>query len=80
MTVEEVRIKLTEIIRDILDDETIILSRETAAKDLDGLDSLAYISIIVAVENEFKIKFDFVDIKRLINIGEMIDLVVAKVF
>jgi acyl carrier protein len=79
MTTDEIKNKLTEIIRDVLDDETITLTRETTAKDVEDWDSLAHISIIVAVEKEFKAKFDLYDIKRLKNVGDMIDLINTKI-
>ncbi|MEI8185758.1 MAG: acyl carrier protein [Chlorobiaceae bacterium] len=76
---DEIKNKLTEIIRDILDDETITLTREMRATDIEEWDSLAHISIIVAVEKEFKAKFDLYDIKRLKNVGDMIDLISSKI-
>jgi acyl carrier protein len=79
MTSEEIKNRLTEIIRDVLDDDTINLTRETTAKDVEDWDSLAHISIIVAVEKEFKAKFDLYDIKRLKNVGDMIDLINTKI-
>ena len=79
MEKDEIRNKLTEIIRDILDDETILLSRKTVAKDIEDWDSLAHISIIVAIEKEFNVKFDLYDIKRLQNVGDMIDLIEVKI-
>jgi acyl carrier protein len=75
MTPDEIKSKLTAIIRDVLDDETITLTRETTAKDVEEWDSLAHISIIVAVEKEFQTRFDLYEIKRLRNVGDMIDLI-----
>lgn len=78
MTPDEIKNKLTEIIRDVLDDENLILDRETSANDVEDWDSLAHISIIVAIEKEFKVKFDLYELKPLKNLGEMIDLIQAK--
>lgn len=71
--------KLIDIIRDVLDDETIVLTRETTANDVEDWDSLAHISIIVAIEKEFKVKFDLYELKPLKNVGEMVDLILVKV-
>jgi len=78
MTQDDIKSKLIDIIRDVLDDETITLSRETSAKDVEDWDSLAHISIIVAIEKEFKIKFDLYELKPLKNVGEMVDLIQSK--
>ena len=79
MTQDEIKDKLSAIIRDVLDDETIVLTRETSAKDVEDWDSLAHISIIVAIEKEFKVKFDLYELKPLKNVGEMIDLIHSKI-
>jgi len=78
MIAEEIQRRMTEVFRDVLDNEAITLTRETTADDIEEWDSLAHISIIVAIENEFSIKFDLMDIKPLKNIGEFIDLIKRK--
>lgn len=78
MIAEEIQRRMTEVFRDVLDNEAITLTRETTADDIEEWDSLAHISIIVAIENEFGIKFDLMDIKPLKNIGEFIDLIKRK--
>jgi acyl carrier protein len=79
MTGEEIHNSLTDIIKDVLDNDSIVLSRDTTAADIEEWDSLAHISIIVAVEKEFKIKFDLMDIKPLKNVGEFLDLIQRKI-
>ena len=70
--------KLQGIFRDVFDDETIILTRETTASDIEEWDSLAQINIIVACESEFKTKFDLRDVAALENVGGMVDLIERK--
>ena len=69
---------LQVIFRDIFDDETIVLTRETTAADIEDWDSLIQINIILACETEFKVKFDLNDIAALKNVGGMVDLVERK--
>ncbi len=78
MTKDEIRNRVTEIFRDILDDKNIVLHDETAAQDIEDWDSLTHISLIVAIEKEFKIKFNLIEIKPLKNIGGLLDLIKAK--
>ena len=70
---------MTEIFRDVFDDETIELHAETTAKDIEDWDSLSHISLIVAIEKEFGIKFDLIELKTLKNVGDMLKLIQAKV-
>lgn len=79
MNQDEIKSKLTEIIREVLDDEKIIINRDTTANDVEDWDSLAHISIIVAIEKEFVIRFDLYELKPLKNVGEMIDLIKSKI-
>ena len=65
--------KLELIFRDIFDNETLVLKRETTTDDIDEWDSLTQVNIIVACEVEFGIKFDLNDVKTLMNVGDIVD-------
>ncbi len=70
--------QLTEIIRDALDDQTLALTPETAAADVPAWDSLAHISIVVAAETGFGIKFKTAELEQLRNVGEFVALIDRK--
>ena len=74
----EILTKVQDIFRDLLDNETIVLSSETTADDVDGWDSLVHIQLIVAIEKYFKIKFTSREILTWKNVGEMIDCISLK--
>ena len=71
-------IKLQEIFRDILDDKSLVLTRETSPGDIDEWDSFAHINIMVACESEFSIKFDINDFVKLKNVGDFLDMIEGK--
>ena len=75
---DEIYKELTQIFRDVLDNDDIDLSPATTAQDVQGWDSLAHISLIVAVERTFKIRFDSAEIGALTNVGELATLVAAR--
>ena len=77
-TYEEVLGDVTLIFRDVLNKEDIQLKYETTAKDVEGWDSLSHIELVVAVEKHFKIKFNFTELQKFKNVGEMCDNIVAK--
>ena len=56
-TNEQTLDSLTEIFRDVLDDDELILKRELPAKDVEGSDSLSHIRLLVTIERKFHIKF-----------------------
>ncbi len=78
MTREEMLVAVTEIVRDVLDDESIVLSESTSAPDVPGWDSFAHINIVVASEKEFGVRFRTHEIEQLQNVGEFVDLVTSK--
>jgi acyl carrier protein len=70
--------KLTELFREIFDDETLILTPETTADDVPGWDSMNHITIVVETERRFGVKFNTAEIEELKNIGEFIALIEKK--
>lgn len=75
MTRENIYAQLTEIFRNIFDDEDIVLSDDTTADDIEDWDSLEQINLLVAIEKKFSIKFQLADVSHLENVGAMVDLV-----
>ena len=73
-----VKEKLTEIFRDVFDDETIEIHDETTAADIEDWDSLTHITLISEIEDCFGVKFSMKDVLLLKNVGEMMDLL-AKI-
>jgi len=79
MGLEEIQRRLTDIFRDIFDREDIVLTRELTSADIEDWDSLANINLVVAIEKEFGISFNLNEIKSLADVGDMLDLIKAKV-
>ena len=59
-------------------DDTLTVHRDSNASTVDGWDSLAHINLITAIEQEFGIRFALGELESLKNVGEMIDLIRAK--
>lgn len=75
---DDIAARMTGIFRDVLDHETLVLTRETTAADVEDWDSLAQISLLVAIEKEFGVHFTLAETKQLADVGEMLDLVASK--
>ena len=78
MTMSGIECRLTEVFRDVLDRDSIELTRETTSEDIEEWDSLAHISLLMAIENEFKISFRLIEVEQLQNVGDMFDLIQQK--
>ena len=69
---------LTEIFHDLFADGTIVLSPQTTAADVKDWDSIKHISLIVAIEERFGVKFRTAEIDGLKNVGDMHRMIAAK--
>lgn len=69
---------LEKIFQDIFNNNSLLISKNTSAKDIDGWDSLTHIRLIVSIEKKFNIKFSALEIYDLKNVGEMQELIKKK--
>lgn len=76
---DEVMEKVTEIAREIFDDDELELYDDTIAADVDGWDSLTHLSLINEIENEFEIKFEMKEVQGLNNVGELVDVILERI-
>ena len=70
--------QLDEIFRDVFDDDTINLTPETIASDIDGWDSVAHVDLIVSIETRLKIKFKTSELGNLHNVGQLVGIIEYK--
>ena len=70
--------RLTQIFEDVFDEDSIQVTPELSAKDVDGWDSLAHIRLILTIERAFKVKFSTSEIGKLQNVGELVALIKAR--
>jgi acyl carrier protein len=64
--------RLTQIFRDVFDDESIDVTSDLAARDVDGWDSIAHIRLMLTIEKAFKIKFSTSELGRLQDVGGLV--------
>jgi acyl carrier protein len=70
--------RLTKVFRIVFDDESIVLSPELTANDVDGWDSLSHINLLIAIELEFGIEFKQNEIQNFANVGELMQSIDKK--
>ena len=62
---------LTQILRDLIFDDTLVLSDTTTRADVPEWDSFAYVNFIVAVEMQFGIRFGVAEVESFVTVGEI---------
>ena len=78
MTEQMIFERLNDVFRDIFDDDSITVGRETTADDIEDWDSLEHIRLIGAVEREFGAKFTMKEVSSMKNVGEMADIIAER--
>ena len=74
----EIFTAVQNIFRDVFDDEELVITDATNAEEIEDWDSLEHITLIVAMEKEFGMKFDIKEVNKLENVGGMINLIQRK--
>jgi len=78
MTREDGAARLTEIMRNIFDEDDVQYSDSLTADDVDGWDSLSHVPFLVAVENNFGLRFTSSEMDSFKNAGELLDVIVKR--
>jgi acyl carrier protein len=76
--VDAIYVSLTEIFNEVFMRDDMVLTPTLSARDVPGWDSFKQIEIMVTVEEKFDIKFNTREIDSLKNVGDLVNLVVAK--
>lgn len=78
MHASDVLASMTPLFQEILDIPDLQLTVAMSAKDLDEWDSLNHIRLISGIEQHFKVQLTSAEVERLTCVGDMADLVAAK--
>jgi acyl carrier protein len=70
--------RLQPLFRDVLDDPKLTVTRESNGMNVAGWDSLAHINLVSETEREFGVRFALGELEALKNVGDMVDLIAAK--
>jgi len=63
---------LTRILRDLLSDDSIVLTMESKRDEVPNWDSFAYVNFIVAIEIEFGVKFGVAEVESFPDVGAIV--------
>ena len=75
---DEIRLTIQEQLREIVDDDTIVLADSTTADDVGDWDSTNHVRLMVALESAFHIRFETDEIAAPESVGELVDLIRSK--
>lgn len=70
--------RLQPIFRDVFDQNQLVITRDSNAASVSGWDSLTHVSLVLALEQEFKVRFGLGELQELENVGGIVDLIQRK--
>lgn len=70
--------EVQEIFRAVFDQPELTIDRASNAATVEGWDSLAHINLVMSIEKKYKIKFALGELKKLENVGDLLDLIAKK--
>ena len=75
---EEIMKKIGEIFREEFDDDSLVITEQTSAKDIEDWDSLMNINLIAAMEDTFGIRFALKEVSDMQCVGDAADIIERK--
>jgi acyl carrier protein len=63
--------KLVEIFHTVFEKDDLRLTASTTAADVEGWDSVAHITLIFAIEEEFGFQFSTSELENIRNVGDL---------
>lgn len=78
MTETEIWDQLVRIMRETFENDALVITRQTTARDVPDWDSLRNIELFVALQAAFRVKFRTGEIANLENVGAVADTIEAR--
>lgn len=78
MTKDQVFSNLTDIMRDVFDNDDLVATPELTAHSVNEWDSLNHIRLIVTVEKAFGVKFTTSEVSGFRDVGHLADTILLK--
>lgn len=70
---------IEQVVRDVLDNDDVTLTRATTAEDVPNWDSLAHVKIMLAIEKRFGMRFEVHELSELSDVGAVVDVIAERV-
>lgn len=78
MNEKQIYARLNRIFQEVFDDDTLYVDANTTADDIEDWDSLEHITLVAAIENEFKMRFKMNEVSTMKNVGEMAAIIAKR--
>ena len=70
--------KLSNVFKEVFDNEELEIGYETSAKDIEDWDSLINLQLMIATEKACNVNFTAFEISKFKNVGDMCESIIKK--
>ena len=78
MTRAEILERIAQHLADVLDLDTVNLTETSTAEDYEEWDSVNHVRLLIRIEQDLGFEFDTNEVGMMENVGQLVDLVEAK--
>lgn len=78
MNRSEILSKISALIQDVLSDDSLEITEESVAAEIEDWDSINHVEIIASIEEDFDIRFKTLEIEEFTNVGDILTGIEAK--
>lgn len=78
MDTDQILARLTPIFREIFGKPALVVTPKTSARDIENWDSLNHVTLVMAIEKDFGIKFALGELEELKDVGALVGLIRKK--
>ena len=77
-TSEQIYAQLSDILRDVFDNDDLTATPGLDASQVEGWDSMGNVRLFLAIEQAMGVRFGAVEISAIKNVGELVSVVLSK--
>lgn len=78
LTHEQLLQRVTEIVRELAEDDSLVLYDQSTPESVAWWDSMFHLRLFLAIESEFGLRFETSEITKPTSIGDMVELIRSK--
>ena len=75
---EQIFQKIVVVIHEVFENDSLVISRETSAEEVEEWDSMQHIGLILTVEELFEIRFSTSEVVNLQVVGDLVEQIATK--
>jgi acyl carrier protein len=78
IAIDQVYGRLTDVFRDVFEDDDLVPTADMTAEDVDGWTSLAHVRLVLTIEETFGIRFSAAQVSTMANVGDLASTIQKK--